>query len=125
MKDAIARFILVRIENHQRKNHLGIQFKETTLEHICPKTPTAWNLPADVLERHPQFVNRIGNLTLLKGSGNSELGNKKFDEKVKFYKNEKLKINKDVVELDEWDEESIASRQEELAKVALVVWPKR
>ncbi|MEH7223424.1 HNH endonuclease family protein, partial [Bacillus sp. JJ1566] len=58
------------------------------VEHILPKKPNSdWIVYLDQFEEeYEDFINRIGNLTLLSGTFNREASNKMFDIKKNNYK---------------------------------------
>ncbi|MAQ59789.1 MAG: hypothetical protein CMC49_00960 [Flavobacteriaceae bacterium] len=77
---------------------------------------------------HSQFVNRLGNHTLLTQKWNSELRDAPFNvKKAKILKSE-LKINHypnkpiSVSFYKDWNAESIEERQKELAKIGFEIW---
>ncbi len=123
-KASIARMFMTQIENYLRESQHQIQFSSTTLEHICPQKPDLWNLDSSTRERHSLFVNRIGNLSLLTVKANSRLSNNPFRNKKKFYKDENLKVNEQVIKKDAWTEAEIIKRQDWLSKFAVDIWPK-
>lgn len=122
MKPAVARMVLTQIENHLRAKQHQLEFSKTTLEHICPQDPRLWRLKKDQKERHPLFVGRLGNLTLLTNKANASLSNKPFADKKNFYKKEALKINTTIVNKANWTELEISSQQKWLASLAVQVW---
>jgi uncharacterized protein with ParB-like and HNH nuclease domain len=123
-KASVARMVMTQIENHLRGSQHQIEFSTTTLEHICPQKPNLWNLNQSARDRHPLFVNRIGNLSLLHGKANVALSNNPFRNKKKFYKDENLKISEQVIKHDSWTEVEIVKRQEWLSQHVIKIWPK-
>jgi len=83
------------------------------------------------ISRREALKNSLGNLTLLTPSGNPRLGNKPFttvDPVVKISKREALrtsllKMNHEIAEHEEWDEETILRRATLLATRAVELWP--
>jgi len=49
---------------------------------------------------HNEYLNRIGNLTIILGEWNTAMSNKLFDEKKKYYKESELEITRSLVEYD-------------------------
>jgi hypothetical protein len=97
-----------------------------TLEHILPENPLkgAWShVPDDVRQA---YVNRIGNLALLKQQDNVAAANEDFLKvKVPIYKAEKVfhltkKLGR---KTKPWDHNDIEARQQELAQMAVKTWP--
>lgn len=85
------------------------------LEHIMPqKLNAAWVevLGGDAEETHQDYVNNIGNITLIRH--NQELGNKSFKEKKTTYRGKSgLQITQNhVIDQETWDRAAIERRQE-------------
>lgn len=85
------------------------------LEHIMPqKLSEPWRqmLGEDYESIHQEFVNNIGNITLIRH--NQELGNKAFaDKKLTYSGQSGLQITQNrVLDRDNWDVEAIRRRQE-------------
>jgi len=72
---------------------------------------------------HPKYLDTLGNLTLT--GYNPEYSNRTFIEKrnmEKGFKESGLKINRDLANLDKWEERQIIKRAESLSTVALKIW---
>ena len=70
------------------------------------------------------FLQSIGNLTLVTRRLNSRLRDKKFAEKKKILnKHSRLKLNKEIYRHDRWDVNEIRDRAEELILYFYEVWP--
>ena len=94
-----------------------------SVEHVLPKTyPTNVQYWTRRFSEDEHFNNcaRIGNLTLT--DQNQSLFNKGFDKKKELYKNSRWQIERDLIEFNEWTEESINEREEELVKFAEERW---
>ncbi len=93
-----------------------------TLEHIFPKNPSAaWgNMEDDDVKAN---YKRLGNMTLLKKTLNSDIGNDGFDAKKPFYNRSGFLLTSSISEFDEWGENQINERQATLAQLALKTWP--
>lgn len=92
------------------------------LEHVLPKKPQD-NWP-DVTEDEVRlFVNRIGNLVLLRASDNSNIKSDAFVDKKPVLEESPYVLTYQVGELGEWTPATIADRQKQLASLALVTWP--
>lgn len=77
-----------------------------------------------ILERG-DWVNTLGNITLLNLSVNREAQNKPFAiKKSLLIENTSLRLNVPLLTQHAWDEQSIKERGRKLAAVALRVWPK-
>lgn len=102
--EKLDRFILAKIEEHFDP-HNKIYYDNETIEHITDKS----------LE--PEYINLMGNLTLLTKSDNNNLSGKTYDEKKQFYSTHARHIV-NMINVEEWNLESVKSRSEELAKIA-------
>lgn len=105
------RFILSLIEEKLTKNRPGDE--KIQIEHIMPQTLNqAWKeeLGPDYEAVHQEYVNTIGNLTLIRH--NQELGNKPFSTKKQVYENNAgLQIARtDITNRKKWNKASITNR---------------
>jgi uncharacterized protein with ParB-like and HNH nuclease domain len=122
-KHSSARYYLSSLEQQLRDNETRSHDKTTkvNLEHILPKNPMAdWGKFTNDDRR--DYLNRLGNMTLIAAESNSQLGDKPFSEKKKIYKISQLKITKALSDYDDWTPESINKRQTKLADLAVQVW---
>lgn len=84
-----------------------------TIEHIMPQNRKPyWQMVSK--EDHSENVHKIGNLTLTKK--NSELSNKSFSEKKVIYEDEFLRLNKEVINVEQWTIWQISKRTEQIAE---------
>jgi hypothetical protein len=118
----IVKYILSRIEIYLYKNEIDPDSDIFTVEHILPENYN--NQWGDfTFEQMNRSVYRIGNLTLLEKKLNLESDQKPYPEKVKIYVKSNSKLTQAIPELYEnWNEDSISSRQRELAKHAKAIW---
>ncbi len=97
-----------------------------SVEHILPASELYWNSWNGFSECNPQdWVHRVGNLTIL-GIGDNkadELSNSSFDIKCEIYSDSAIKLTNDICAFKKWCPNSIAERQQQLAKLALKTWP--
>jgi len=128
MPSGIARYMLLKIENHLRyvegNKQPALDFEDVTLEHILPQEPGEhWGLDPQKPEIKT-LIGRLGNLTLLKREPNIEASNLPFAEKKKHYgkKEHSLFISKDVLKKKQWTETEINERQKILANLAKDIW---
>jgi hypothetical protein len=101
--------------------------EEINLEHILPQTLTKEWKHFDA-ESARSYVKRIGNLALMRKSGNDDVGNEKFADKAKIYKKSELELTKSILtyaKQGEWQKESIEERQQKLAELAVKAWPNK
>jgi uncharacterized protein with ParB-like and HNH nuclease domain len=117
----IVRYILIKLENQLSNSNYNIEDSEITIEHILPESWT---------EKHKKvfgddidsYIYRLGNYTLLDFKDNKKISNKTFEEKRGFFENNKFKLSSDLNKFEDWDSQSIISRQKSLAKIAKYVW---
>ena len=124
---SITRYILAQINDSLESNHernVSDGGDKITLEHIMPKKPgTDWQslIPAD--EEYEDYVDRIGNLTLLEKGKNKGIANAGFKEKKeKAYSTSTLALNRDLANKSTWTIEEIKTRSKHLAKRAIQIW---
>ena len=117
-----ARYLIYRIEKSLSSDTIG-NFDDLTLEHILPKKfDSQWEKHFDEKEKIYSFIDRIGNMAILPRKANNALGNKTFDEKKPVFKKSGLKTTEKCAEYDQWNEESISTRQKWLGKKACSLW---
>lgn len=89
------------------------------IEHIYPQRPgkqwPRW-------EKHEEYLNRLGNLTLIHKRLNNSAKNKELSDKKAYYAESKLALNKYFAGLASWSPAEIEKRQEGLAKLATTIW---
>lgn len=138
-------YILKRIEQAKRtaKNE-DIHIKSAlTVEHIMPRAwETNWPLADGTFakgeidrlldnnenpeaDKRDRLLHTIGNLTLLTMPLNSSLQNGGWDvKKPAITKQSSLALNRDLLEIEVWDDKAISRRSVELLKIAETVWPR-
>lgn len=115
------RYLLSRLEDVTRTTE-ELQVSSPTrvhVEHIYPQNPRE----GERLDNHNQLINRIGNLTLLSSRLNMAIRNGNFGEKKPTYAQSEILITKALEEYNEWNAETIATRQAALAELSLTAWP--
>ncbi|ABK77749.1 conserved hypothetical protein [Cenarchaeum symbiosum A] len=130
MDDAykLAKYILLKLENHG--DDFKTAKKDLTIEHIMPQTidesdkPGGWRdmLGPDWRNIHAEYLNAVGNLTLVTGPDNPKMSNDPFHEKMEFYTKGNLRLNETVKNSPTWNADTIRSRSRMLAKWALEAW---
>jgi uncharacterized protein with ParB-like and HNH nuclease domain len=113
----IVRYILLSIENQNHKKHYNTFDTNVTIEHIFPENYMNSEISVD-----NSMIYRLGNLTILEPSLNRECGNKPFIDKIKIYQRSQYDMTKKLLDYEEWDTDSIKVRQDQLAKVAALIW---
>ena len=125
LKADIARYLLAEINRAMTPDGaVAVDDDKVSLEHILPRNPgTDWPGAVPVGEDADQFVESIGNLTLLEKSVNRSLGGKDFPTKtVRGYKKSTLALNTYVAGKNKWTSKEIGERASELATRAKKVW---
>ncbi len=123
----IARYYLRNLEAHHNEGSqpwytLNDDSSSINLEHILPKRPKdSW--PQFNGDEVTLYKNRIGNLTLMRASDNSDLQSDEFESKKLVYAKSPYEITKELASIAQWTADEIASRQSRLAEVALRAWP--
>jgi hypothetical protein len=120
---AVARYMLQALESklESTQETAVAGSAKVHVEHIYPQNP-----PQDrKWSRHGEFVNLLGNLTLLDHRLNVGIKNADFAEKKEqAYRVSRLEITKRLVLYpDDWSPETIAERQSELCNEAEAIWP--
>lgn len=118
----LIKYILEKIDAFKRKGAYKIDFDAVNIEHILPQNPgKEWNLKKSEIKN---YVNKIGNLTLIKKEINSKVGNKSIKNKVKILKEEpEVTITGEIIDRIvklsyKWGEKEILERQNELGELA-------
>lgn len=116
-KKNICKYLLSVIEN-STKEHIDVS--NLTIEHILPQKENAAVWKKEIGDEYANvyevYLHTLGNLTIT--GHNSELGTKSFNEKKKIIRdNSKANIlNKEVLDVERWNEKSIKRRAKILAK---------
>lgn len=119
------RHILESLENYMRTKSGEDEVapkpaSELHVEHIYPQTPK----PGNKLDDHDEWVNRIGNLTLLAKRWNTKIKNEDFATvKLPEISKSVILLNKWIQDQKNWGPTEIQARQEDLAALAAEVWP--
>lgn len=87
-------YLLLEVMNNYHELDRGITILEPNIEHILPQSPKKWGYSK---EQVSEFVNKIGNLTILHSADNNDAGNETIDDKIKnVYSVSKFKFNEDI-----------------------------
>ena len=122
--------ILESLNRHLSKDADGhtVLADSPTIEHIMPQNLTHWwrsQFGRRHDEVHKDYVNAIGNLTLVTQSWNSALSNGEFRKKQNKLRRHALRINSEYFSrsIRRWDAKAIGDRTSYLTKLILKVWP--
>jgi hypothetical protein len=126
-KPKLARYILVQIANSiQGSNELVVldDEKKIDLEHIMPKARTGpWLSATNDDEEYHDYVNRLGNLTLIEHSKNQAESTESFDKKKAIaYSKSDIELTHKLASKRQWTTAEIRKRQQEMAQTAKGVW---
>jgi len=118
-------YILQKMERSKQGKEV-IDFNKLSIEHIMPqqlsKEWIKYLNRTDVDNYHQSYCHRIGNLTLT--AYNSEMSNKLYSEKKSHMDFSRLTLNHYFNEIREWNtEDEINNRANDLAKLAIQLWP--
>ncbi|GEL78693.1 DUF262 domain-containing protein [Tenuibacillus multivorans] len=131
-----AKYVLEQIEydliNDQGEYTLNAG-NELHLEHIIPQKITTkkskrefgdWEsyLGKHAKDLHRDYVNRIGNLTLLAQSLNISASNNPFKAKVEEYKKSNIHITKNIAEYSEFKFDQVLERSKQLCEKVVELW---
>lgn len=119
-------YLLRKLENEGRKEPITIE--EYTIEHIMPQNENlsvAWRseLGPNWQQVHSTYLHTIGNLTLT--GYNSELSDRPFRDKRQMpggFDESPLRLNEGVRSFDQWNQDTITERAQELAEKATKIW---
>jgi len=116
---ATARYLLREIEHAKRQTkEVSVEGSDRVhVEHIYPQTPSSpW-------PNHRAAINRLGNLTLLGKRLNTSIKNADFaTKKEQAYEGSDILMTRELLDFDEWNSETIDSRQQELSSWVFGVW---
>lgn len=113
------KYILSNINRHFASSELD--YENISIEHIMPQKPSSdWGLSRSDIK---EYVDVLGNLTLIDRSYNSEAGNKSIKDKAKIFAKSQIKITKEIADLlsengYKWTKNEIESRLKGLTDVA-------
>jgi uncharacterized protein with ParB-like and HNH nuclease domain len=118
----LIKYILGKFDNYyERTDEHLIDFNRVNIEHVLPKNPCKkWGLSRGEIR---DYVNSLGNLTLLSKILNSKIQNGTISDKLPELELSELAVTRKLVEFikisnGEWNSESIAKRQSEFADLA-------
>ncbi len=117
----LAKYILNGINNLDETGEYLIDFANVNIEHILPQNPDpGWKLTKKDIK---DYVDRLGNLTLVHKKINSRIGNKIIQDKIEELKKSEIKMTKEIVKYlgtnkFSWSKDDITKRQLTFAEIA-------
>ena len=120
----IKRFLL-GINSDQQESYRIFRETELTVEHILPKSDVHWRNWGAFEGKEPRdWINRIGNLTLLTKADNKPGSqfNRNFEKKKEIYERSTVEITSQLTDFDDWTPERIEKRQRDMVERAAKVW---
>lgn len=118
--------VLTRIDTHLGNGIESIESDKTN-EHIFPQTPDKeWReYCSDDYHYMAEHVHRLGNITILDRSHNSENSNDLYDKKKDVYLNSRYVITNTIpTDYGGWNRESFLARQKKMIEEIQSVWPR-
>lgn len=86
---------------------------QLSIEHIYPQKA---KVKIPLLEA---YINNIGNLTFWAPNENSTASNDVFDKKKPLYQKSSIRMNRELANIAEWNDQQFKNREEKLVKMAL------
>lgn len=114
------RYLLSELERNLGTDEKTINEQYINIEHIMPLS-NSWGFEP---KTHNDYVNRLGNLTLLGSEYNQSASDKQYVEKLSYYAKSDVNLTKKLLKYSDWGIESINNRQRELAEQAILIWRK-
>ena len=125
IKEDVAKNIFISIYKHERQT-TGQGLEKTPdlhIEHILPQTYHEENWGDMFTEdEHSTYYPRLGNLMLLSGSANKQNAQKRFTDKQIEYKKSHFQHIDFLDDYNEWNTETIKTRQKQIAEKITEVW---
>ncbi|MBS4016412.1 MAG: DUF262 domain-containing protein [Candidatus Latescibacteria bacterium] len=124
-KISVSKFILHKIISSMEES---VDIKQDIhLEHIMPQTPSGeWKKLAETeenQEKYKEYLNRLGNLTIILDRWNRTMSNKDYVEKIPLYDKSRITITKEIpTKWKTWNYKTIDERQEFLYEYASKIW---
>ena len=122
----LARYYLrtLEITHHNQAEPEWVPNEDTviTLEHVLPEHPSN-NWPDIETAIHSTYYKRLGNMALLTGTLNRDIGNDPFGYKREILALSDYQLTKEIADEQVWGPAEIERRQERLSQLAVKAWP--
>lgn len=116
-------YFLSRIETQLSGNEISDDSTKATIEHILPLHPGSVGWDHFTHDAHERCCDRLGNFALLERSLNQrDAANASFPEKQQAYRKSSFRTATELADEAEWTEETIADRQQRMARTAKAIW---
>lgn len=118
----MAKHILFKIENHISAIALDPNSERYNLEHVLPENPRN---PWDDFDSQSfeDYVDRLGNISVMESSVNRDLGDRSYAEKMKGYGNSAISLTSEIpAQYGKWSRGAIEKRQAWMATQAAALW---
>jgi hypothetical protein len=125
------RYLLIALEDYRawvdkgangvpkcRNKSSILDFSNTTLEHIYPRSAK----PADKIADLEPLKDALGNLAVFGPEDNDALANKPFDEKKPMLVKSNISLNREVGSLAAWNKTALEKRTNDLVQMALKIF---
>ncbi|ELY95122.1 hypothetical protein C483_02121 [Natrialba hulunbeirensis JCM 10989] len=117
------------VDEELAENLSQILSTDFQVEHILARKVDPEHIPEDLSDEFPEYVHRLGNLTIASRYWNSSYGNLPFKKKQhaegdreKDYASSALRVQRELVDYDQFGKTEIETRQEQLIDFALHEW---
>jgi uncharacterized protein with ParB-like and HNH nuclease domain len=117
---------------HNSSGETSLNFDAVHTEHILPQTLSVDWLKYlqektqleknNVNDFHDNLINKLGNLTLIKGEWNIAMSNKLFTEKKEEYKKSDIEFTNRLINESDWTFDQIVARTKNLAEQSAMIW---
>lgn len=124
----LVKAVLIRVNDERHDESAKIDVSDKVhVEHILPQNMSANAYWCEKFsdDEHAEWVNKLGNLTLLIGRKNSAASNRGFPAKKQAYQAgtiPALSITQEILNYGEWNADSLRARHEQLKKEILALW---
>ena len=115
----LVRYILCKLEADASK--IDVNEDSFSIEHILPESPSDDWRQQFTDAQIDEMVYRLGNLTPLEPHLNRQVGNEFYPSKCIAYQKSVYTLTQNIL-AEEWTPNSLARRQNELAKRAVHIW---
>lgn len=118
-KKKLARYLLWKLEKDA--SNIEVDKDSFSIEHILPESPSEeWR--KDLTDSQIEdMVYRLGNLTPLEPGINRDIGNSGYSQKKEQYQKSAYTLSQQIT-AEDWTPNTIAARQEALARCAVYIW---